>query len=262
MAKTGDSRDPFVVIRQRIADLHWRWAAWKQLFVGDENRKYDLMNTSAHYLFRVIEEALIDNVVLGICKLADPPQGGPWRDRRDNLVLERFLDEMKASGDSREGAARDLLNTLREGISPLKRARDRAIAHRDFRTVLHVEPLDPIQYQTVDDSLKLVVRVAELIELPTDRPFMFDVLIAAGDGDALLRALDAAQRFDDLRLVLYWLQGLPIWAKQMKQKFPTLAAEFDNLPPSDVLETLRRNDPWPGAWGAPCAPGNQGAVQS
>jgi hypothetical protein len=42
----------------------------------------------------------------------------------------------------------------------------------------------------------------------------------------------------------------------MKRKYPDFAAEFDNVPPPDLLDTLRQNEPWPEAEDFPLGAGD------
>ncbi len=240
---------PLKVLQNRIADLHWRWRAWKQLFVGDEDRKYRLMDSAVPYMFAVIQQALFDDVVLRLCKLADPLQGGPPSGRRDNLVLERLVRNATELKNPHSARANELLEELRTCVKQLRLIRHRAIAHEDFRTAVRVEPLEPVQYAAVDRALELATSVARELE-PPDEALIYECMIAAGDGDALLGALEDAGRFVGLYRVLLWLgMTLPAWATAMKQKCPALAAEFENLPPPDLVETMQQKAPWPGAWG-------------
>jgi hypothetical protein len=84
---------------QEVIWLHARWKIYRQLYTTSEIR-VQLLNEAAPVLSSLLQNALGDEVQLGLSKLADPVTNGKNR----NLTLETLLNEVEAA-DGRACAA-------------------------------------------------------------------------------------------------------------------------------------------------------------
>ncbi len=223
--------EPFRLIQQRIAELHWRWRTWKQLFVADEKRKYGLMRRATPMAFAVIQQALFDDVVLRVCKLVERPRGGSPRQRRENLVLERFIIEAEQRGDQRAADAREKLGELGGCAKQLQRLRNRCIAHEDFETATSPQLPDAVEYRTVDRAIQLAIETAQQLE-DDESPYGYEWLIAPGDGEALLEALRRAEQGRSWRRTIAYLEGISEGDRRLENLPAKSPAGLDALLPS------------------------------
>ena len=52
--------------------LYSEWKEYKELY-GTKRSRIELLNKAAPYFFFVVQRVLFENILLGICKLTDPP---------------------------------------------------------------------------------------------------------------------------------------------------------------------------------------------
>lgn len=104
--------------------LHAKWLEYRKLFAKSEKR-IDILNETAAFFFKIVQETLWENVVLQIARLTDPPVQGQF----ENLTLLRITDTV------RPGALRDELRSLtRTAVERSQFARvwrNKRLAHTD-----------------------------------------------------------------------------------------------------------------------------------
>jgi hypothetical protein len=185
--------DPFRVLQHRVAEVHWRWKVWKQLFRDSGEEGNRLMNSHAPSFFWLVERTLFDDIVMRLCKLVDPPKGGPPTARRTNLVLQWVFETAKTRLGTGARDVEKLLDELGRLTRTLRSWRNRAIAHEDERTTRRAEPLDSIPFGDIDRAISLAIEIMTGLE-EEDQAFLYDTMIAAGDGDSLLQSLRWAEK--------------------------------------------------------------------
>ena len=67
--------------------LHAKWKQYRQLFGYSEERA-DLLNKASGYFFKIIQDALWDNIILHISRLTDPVKSAG----KDNLTFLQLPD--------------------------------------------------------------------------------------------------------------------------------------------------------------------------
>ena len=93
---------------------------------GDE-RRIEVLNTASGPVAKVVQDALFDVIVLGICRLLDP--AAPARKPSKNLTFA-FLIELLPRPD-RKDEYDAALEVLRADAAPLRDRRNMHIAHAD-----------------------------------------------------------------------------------------------------------------------------------
>lgn len=185
---------PFRVLQHRVAEIHWKWKVWKQLFRDSGEEGYRLMKRQAPSFFVLIQRVLLDDLILQLCKLADPPEGGPKSDRRTNLVLQRAIEDAKPRlGAGTTEAVEQLMGQLTEKTATLRKWRNRRIAHHDMKTAIQAEPLDPIWIADIERTIDLVTEIMKHLQ-DGNSVFAYDAMIANGDGESLLQSLRWAEQ--------------------------------------------------------------------
>jgi len=118
--------------------LHAKWNQYRILFAESPER-IELLNGVAGFFFRVIHEVLLENVVLHIARLIDPPQSGKKK-KKDNLTLLRLKAAVEEKSPELSAEIAKLVGRARTEASFIKEWRDRRIAHRDLKLAMN----DPI----------------------------------------------------------------------------------------------------------------------
>jgi hypothetical protein len=148
----------FHAISNELTWVHWRWNQYRILF-GEKPSHIELLNESAPFFFRVIQDALFEETLLGISRLIGPPQsvGKP------NLTIRRLTPLC-------EPKIRDQIETL---VGVAKDAgefandwRNRHIAHRDLDLALGrpAKMLETATREKVEASLSALRDVLNTIE--------------------------------------------------------------------------------------------------
>ena len=176
-----------------VAWLHAKWLEFRKLFAKSEGR-IELLNGTAAFFFRVVQDVLWEDVLLHIARLTDPPKQG----RFENLTLLRLPGEVPDS------ALAEKLGQLTEvacANSGFARAwRDQHIAHRDLHIALGTgaRTLPGASRQNVEDALASLAAVVNALHHHyTGGDVAFRHFIAHGDGDDLVYWLQFAQRSEE-----------------------------------------------------------------
>ncbi len=193
---------PFQFLQFRIAEAYWRWKVWKQLFLGDPSKPDELMqrhasmNSWAPSFFAMLQNLLLDDVILRICKLDDPEYLNPRHaNKRRNLSLEAAKAEAL---DRLEDASRrnvtKLIREFHKAARPLTTWRNRRISHEDHRTSVGQDVLPSIQLARIEACLSSATRVMRVLDT-SESEYGYEHLIAMGDGESVLYALRCADQY-------------------------------------------------------------------
>jgi hypothetical protein len=144
---------------QNLARLHLKNEEYVALFSADPSR-IELLNHCAPQFFRIIQDSLWNDILLGITRISDRPctSGNP------NLTVHR-LPKL----NSHQDIANDLNLLLSEVNSATEFARDwrnRHIAHRDLNLALQnqlAEPLADASMNCVKAALSALGKVLNCI---------------------------------------------------------------------------------------------------
>jgi hypothetical protein len=166
---------------QEVALLNVRWNNFRDLFTAPKN--IDVMNRTARRFFARLQQTLMSEVMLHLCRLTDPPRSSG----RANLTLQA-LPELLLPEDLRTG----LLPLIDQVVADTEFARiwrNRRLAHNDLERVLNPE-LDPLPTASrthIDQAIVSVGRVVNLVESGClGAPTRFEDTLAAGQGPRAL----------------------------------------------------------------------------
>ena len=99
-------RSDFSLLQHELERLHRTWGAFKGLFRSDRSR-YPLLNWASPSFFGDLMFVLPENVLLGLCRMSDPPVSG----KRENLSLPGLVDRAAPAMEP------DLLSQLRKRVA-------------------------------------------------------------------------------------------------------------------------------------------------
>ena len=203
--------------RESLADLHaklevelvWIYAKWRQFesVFAAPSPDIEVLNATAPDFFVQARDALIDDVLLSLCRVTDPA-----RDRRgfENFSLGQLAEHPDVQALS--GLAQEVAQLIAEAdtrVNFARQRRNKRLAHSDLPTVLRAEdnPLLPYKRSDVNAALAAISAVVSRIQLHlTGCDGYYDDAVGFGDGHRLfqyLRAGMAAERERRLR------EGIP-----------------------------------------------------
>ncbi len=192
------AREPFRIIRGEVEELHFRWELFKQVYEGDKGR-LDLLHASAANFFHRLYFIMLDDLVLGICRLMDPPQGPGGAER---LSLPLLVQRFRPIGPPTFVAKLDArLRAIRMAYEPLRQHRIMRIAHSDLGTQLSVGISGPPEYRR--ERIGLVLQKIGALMNDVEGRFykstlLYSAVVSDSDGDTLIYALKKAAAFDEL----------------------------------------------------------------
>jgi hypothetical protein len=187
--------DLFYALWNEMTWLEAKWQQYCQLYAVSAKR-IELLNASAPFFFRVVQDVLLEDVILSIARLTGPPRSMG----KDNLTLLRLPALVD---DAALGAK--LQTALEESVVAAAFAKDwrnRHLAHRDLALAIgqRVEPLAPASRTAVREALSTMHRVFDLLQARYfGSPIAWDLLSVPPGAEALLHRLNAAQLAEEKR---------------------------------------------------------------
>lgn len=201
-------------LSNELAWLYIKWSEYVELF-GTKPSRIDLLNNTAGGFFRVVQDALWDDVLLHIARLTDPVRS---RDRRNLTVraLPALIDRPKI----RESVQQKIDVSL-ECSKFARDWRNRQIAHKDLALALEegAEPLMPASRAKFKEALNAITDVTnEVSSAYMGSITVYDSLENSAGAISLLYVLD-----DGLRV-----------ERERKDRFKSKEYREDDFKPRDL----------------------------
>jgi hypothetical protein len=171
-----------------ISEVYARWAIYNQLFdSGQEN--VDLLNKSGSYVFHLLQRLLLDDTILALSRLTDPPKTGRYENASIAHLAELATPNLTSLTASEVSS---LLASLKNHVVNAKVHRDKAIAHADLEHATGLAKLPEIAYSEIEGAmLDLETLMLKLGSSAIRRVggYSRPVFAFGTDGNALLRSL-------------------------------------------------------------------------
>ncbi len=173
----------YYLLWQELAWLHSKWIEFVELFSAKPSR-IDLMNETAPYFFRIVEDVLWENIVLGIARLTDPPQSFG----KDNLTICKIPDYIIDKGFRDQ--IKKAIDDAKTSTSFCRDWRNRRYAHLDFLLSTN-KKTKQLELATVEKTKKALSSIAKVLNLISCRynnsTTAFDFTVGTpGDANSLL----------------------------------------------------------------------------
>ncbi len=97
----------FESLRGETLDLHLRWKLYRHLYAGPKE-DIVLLNKSAPSIFAILQSLLLEDCVLRICRITDPPSRGAY----EYLSVHQLAESLRKFDAASLGC--DLQPMLRE----------------------------------------------------------------------------------------------------------------------------------------------------
>ena len=109
--------------------LHAKWNLYRQLYAHSPER-VALLNKVAGHFFGVIQDAVVEDILLNLARLNDPPRSRG----RDNLTLQRLPELITDAPLASE--LQGVVEAASKACEPMRSWRNRRLAHRDLVVAL------------------------------------------------------------------------------------------------------------------------------
>ena len=147
----------YYVLHNQVTHVHMNWAMISELVKDQEQRS--LLQSAGGYFFIEAHRVFANDVILRLSRLTDPARSGRPNQQRENLSLYALLDDI--SDPCSKSRIKNLIEEAKAKIAPLKKHRDKRIAHFDLNVALNNQTfsLPSINNQSVDEALLAVGKV-------------------------------------------------------------------------------------------------------
>lgn len=155
----------FSALDHNVIELHVLWKQYRELFCND-SEVVALLNSTAGLLFKVVQDALWDSVLLRILRLTDGAKTGS----KPNLTLKTLETLETLIPESEPGfkeAVVKLVETAREKSNGAREHRNQRIAHQDYNYGMNRDSyfLDDINVAMVEEMLAAIRAVMHCFEV-------------------------------------------------------------------------------------------------
>lgn len=149
-----DIRGIFRELCQEVAAVYAGWRFYLDLFTSDENKA--MFNEVARSSFKLIERALLTEMIMGLCRLSDPPGTG----KKGKCSMRRLA---KQAGPI--GGLQSKVDEFVSHCEPIREHRNRRTGHADLKTTLevHPEPLPGISRGYINKALDLAAETLNIV---------------------------------------------------------------------------------------------------
>ena len=124
---TPDVPAQFDLVERELLLVRVKWQQFEALFGTEEN--VNLVNQVASGFFRLVQDMFLDNVILSLTRLLDPPRSTG----KDNLTIERLIASLPASvAPTVVAAVTADLEDIRSVAGGLTIIRNKLLAHNSL----------------------------------------------------------------------------------------------------------------------------------
>lgn len=126
--RTAEVGHLFGYIKNRLVHVRLKWRIYRAFFATNVQR-IELLNEISGITARVIQDALYDDVILSLCRMADPARSMN-KERRENISLQLLIELIQPSPSHSELVV--LGQRFRQACKPLSYHRHKFLAHSDW----------------------------------------------------------------------------------------------------------------------------------
>lgn len=173
-----------------MTSVAWKITLYKDAYLNPENRAILFERTET--VFSLFEDALVNDLILALARLMDPPESAKKPGTRPNLTLLYLFDLISTHGNapSLHSAINARYAKLASLLADVKTLRDKVLAHRD-RTAALTTPLalslTPDDLVAICDEFKGIIN--DVYGHFADTAILFDMQLSYSNLESLIRHL-------------------------------------------------------------------------
>jgi hypothetical protein len=175
----------FHALWQEVVALHFKWAEYVELF-GTNSSRIELLNKAAPQFFRIVQDSLLEDVILHIARLTDPPESV----HKANLTILRLPSLVDDANTAKSISC--LIDAAVQASEFCRDWRNRRIAHRDLKLAIKADiPLKPASRKKVREALSSIAEVLNVVtQHYTRSTTAFDIGGDSGGAVSLLYVIE------------------------------------------------------------------------
>jgi AbiU2 len=178
------------VLYWEVAGVHAKWKQYRQLY-GRSPVRIAFLNKVAGHFFGMVQHTLMDDVLLHLARLTDPP--------KSNRLTLKWLPKLAPDPTLRKEID-DLVRAAGSACNRVTISRNQRIAHTDFACAVGLATFDPIPPRAdVEAALCTIRTVLHRLEMhfwQTKTAFEH-VVPTGGDADSVVYYLVMAARGEE-----------------------------------------------------------------
>jgi hypothetical protein len=179
-----------------VVSVNWTWNEFLELY-GKKSSRIELLNKSAAFFFRTVQNVFWDNTLLHIARLTDPAKSCG----KDNLSIQKFPELVS---DTLRPSIQALVDAAIEKSAFCRDWRNRRIAHKDLKLALEKNPAVPLKTasrETVNEALRAIEDVLNAVSHPYTRSTaIFNKSLVSSGAEHLIYVLDDGLQMEKERL--------------------------------------------------------------
>lgn len=178
-------------LSDEILILHFKWHIFCTLYVDEET--VVLLNESDPVFFSVHQSILLDDIILTISRLTDPPGTG----NRENLTLERLAEGYISTFPRLRTDLEELLALVKANCEFARVNRNRRVAHTDLQTYLQqpLTLLPVINREKIEEALLSVRSFMDRVESYLGTEMCYELSFETSGARSLIGCLEDAEAY-------------------------------------------------------------------
>lgn len=179
----------FEAIDKSVQQVFVRWKIYGQLFdSGEEN--VEILNSSGSYVFFLLQRLLLDDMILALSRLSDPPATAG----RENASIRYLVQVAPTLSPKVAPEVNVSLVEFETHVANVRIHRNKAVAHADLQHAVGKAPLPDISYSELEGAMNALTNLMLRLGSPAiHRVGGYEPIIAFGtDGNTLLAKLRKA----------------------------------------------------------------------
>jgi AbiU2 len=186
----AEHRELLNAIEREFIQLGYCWAMFRQLFDSGQDN-IDLLNKSGSNVFQLLQKLLIDDLMMRLCRLSDPPKSMGYENASLRNLAGKLAEQLPP--ESRKKIDEKFIE-LNEHLKKVRILRNKALSHTDLAHALNTELLPRPTYDELEGAIGSATSI--LNEL-TGRVFDYSSdyiphILFGHDGNKLLSVLAKA----------------------------------------------------------------------
>ena len=183
-------KELFEHLHRQVYLLASRWAVYCQLFDSGPD-SIQLLNTSGRGVFALLQQLILDDAILSLCRLTDPPASGGGKDKQ-NASIRQLVDLAEGYQPGIKDEITPAVAALDMHVANIRVHRSKSLAHSDIQHAFEIEQLPGISYDELEGAMKecksLLTRLGEVWGYQVVNGYN-PVFAFGADGNALLAYL-------------------------------------------------------------------------
>ena len=130
-----EHRELLTAIEREFIQLGYRWAMFCQLFDSGQDN-VDLLNKSGSKVFQLFQKLLIDDLMMSLCRLSDPPKSMGYENASLRNLAEKLAEQLSPESKTK---INEKFTELEQHLEKVTILRNKALSHTDLTHALNIE---------------------------------------------------------------------------------------------------------------------------